>query len=356
MIGISVYLNEERKSQNAAWIEKAAGYGCKSIFTSLHIPEDDPSSHRELLMELGQLAKEFRMELLADISPISLHHLGLSMDSLPVLLEWGLSGIRADYGFTPAEIIGLSHVMKVGINASTISESDIDEWIKNGLHVQNVEAWHNFYPRPETGLDKEFLIQRNRLFQLRGISTMAFVPGNGELRGPIHAGLPTLEKHRGMNPFAAAAELFLSAETDKVLIGDHSAAEEQLQLLSIVENRIVPLRFSPSIPPPNRWLKQVHTNRMDPARDVIRSVESRSYAQMGDSSIQPENQQTRKKGAVTMDNELYGRYAGELQIALHDLPKDKRVNVLGHIVEEDLCLLPLIKAGQKFQLFVRDEE
>lgn len=90
--------------------------------------------------------------------------------------------------------------MKLGINASTISAEELHEWMELGLKTNNIEAWHNFYPRPETGLDKDFLIERNKFLKSIGITTMAFVPGDGELRGPIFAGLPTLEKHRGFSP------------------------------------------------------------------------------------------------------------------------------------------------------------
>lgn len=355
MIGISVYLNENRREHYAQWIQKASSYGLSSIFTSLHIPEDDPKAYKALLQELGALAKQFNMELLADVSPTSLEHLGLKWETLDTLLDWGLTGIRVDYGFSAYEIVHLSKIIKVGINASTLLEHELDDWIEKGLNVANVEAWHNFYPRPETGLDQSFLIERNRFLKAKGITTMAFIPGDQDLRGPIHAGLPTLEKHRFSSPVLAAAELMFSAYTDKVLIGDHDCKYETLECLSYLSKGIIPLRMklfqknlSTSI------LRQVHTNRKDPARDVIRSVESRSYAQMGDISIAPAHQVERIMGMVTIDNQLYGRYAGELQIVLKDLPKDEKVNVIGQILEEDLPLLKEIKAGGKFQLIVRD--
>jgi len=44
----------------------------------------------------------------------------------------------------------------------------------------------------------------------------------------------------------------------------------------------------------------------------------------------------REKGSVTIDNNQYGGYAGELQITLTDLPANEKVNVVGRMVEEDL--------------------
>ena len=354
MLGISVYLKKDLMEQNAAWIEKAAQYGLNSIFTSLHIPEDNPAEYKELLQKLGSLAKKHNMELMADVSPRSLEYLGLDWDHYQKLLDWGLSGIRADYGFTTQQIVQLSHKMKIGINASTVTREELLAWNDAGLNTDNVEAWHNFYPRPATGLDKGFLMERNLMFRSFGITTMAFVPGNKDLRGPIFSGLPTLEKHRSQLPHIAAAELMGSCFTDKVLIGDHSVTDEQLELLTFLGKKIIPLRMKPETREHSELLNTPLTNRMDPARDVIRAVESRSFASIGEKQIPPSNQQERRRGTITIDNELYGRYAGELQIAVNDLPQDEKVNCIGKVIHEDLPLLDEIKAGQKFQFIVRD--
>lgn len=355
MLGISVYLNKGRMEKNAAWIEKATTYGLNSIFTSLHIPEDNPAEYKELLQELGSLAKKHNMELMADVSPCSLDYLGLDWDHYDELLQWGLSGIRADYGFTTRQIVELSHQMKIGINASTVTKEELIAWIDAGLNTENVEAWHNFYPRPETGLDKEFLIERNKMLRSFGITTMAFVPGDEDLRGPVFSGLPTLEKHRGRMPHIAAAELMVSCFTDKILIGDHTASDEQLELMAFLERKIIPLQIEAESREHSELLSKPLTNRMDPARDVIRAVESRSFASIGEKQIPPYNQHERQRGTITIDNELYGRYAGELQIAVNDLPQDEKVNCIGKVIQEDLPLLDEIKAGQKFQFIVRDK-
>ncbi len=50
---------------------------------------------------------------------------------------------------------------------------------------------------------------------------MAFIPGDGEKRGPLCEGLPTLEKHRNMRPLEAYLELVQDCDVDKVLIGGY---------------------------------------------------------------------------------------------------------------------------------------
>ena len=353
MIGVSIYLSKGQVDKQKEWLKIVKENGFSSIFTSLHIPEDDPGTYKELIQILGKQALENEMELMVDVSPKSLHHLGMTYENVEELVEWGITGLRMDYGITPKEIARVSHKMKVALNASTITDSFWKELITEKIQVENVEAWHNFYPRPETGLAKSFLQKQNKYLHECGIKTMAFIPGDGEKRGPLYEGLPTLEKHRYMRPLEAYLELVQECDVDKVLIGDISGSIESVQEIAIASSGIIPVRYQSFINDSDtvQLLERVHTNRLDPARDVIRSVESREENKV---VLQPLHTIARKKGSITIDNELYGRYAGEMQIVIKDLPKDEKVNVVGMVVEEDVSLLPYVGAGKKFQLFLCD--
>ncbi|WP_242273535.1 DUF871 domain-containing protein [Bacillus cereus group sp. BfR-BA-01310] len=350
MIGVSIYLSKERVEKQEEWLEIAQKNGFSSIFTSLHIPEDDPNTYKELIQILGKQALKYEMELMVDVSPKSLHHLGITYENVEELVGWGITGLRMDYGIAPKEIACVSHKMKVALNASTITESFWKELMAENIRVDRVEAWHNFYPRPETGLAKSFLQKQNKYLHECGIKTMAFIPGDGEKRGPLYEGLPTLEKHRYMRPLEAYLELVQECDVDKVLIGDISGSLESVQEIASASGGIIPVRYQSFMNDSDavQLIERVHTNRLDPARDVIRSVESREENNV---VLQPVNTILRKRGSITIDNELYGRYAGEMQIVINDLPADKKVNVVGMVVEEDVSLLPYIGAGKKFQLF-----
>ncbi|PEM25325.1 DUF871 domain-containing protein [Bacillus wiedmannii] len=350
MIGVSIYLAKERVKKQEEWLKVAKENGFSSIFTSLHIPEDDPGTYKELIQILGKQALKYDMELMVDVSPKSLYHLGMTYENVEELVDWGITGLRMDYGITPKEIARVSHQMKVALNASTITDSFWTELIIENIMVENVEAWHNFYPRPETGLAKSFLQKQNEYLHECGIKTMAFIPGDGEKRGPLYEGLPTLEKHRNMRPLEAYLELVQHCGVDKVLIGDISGRVESVQEIASASRGIIPLRYEPLIKEREvlKMVEQVHTNRLDPARDVIRSVESREENKV---VLQPMRTISRKKGSITIDNELYGRYAGEMQVVVQDLPVDEKVNVVGMVVKEDLSLLSYVGAGKMFQLF-----
>lgn len=347
MRGISVYLGDDSFQGLAPYIEKVSKLGFTSIFTSLHIPEDDPLLYKERLQQLGRWALQFDMELMADIAPQSLAHLGFRWDNAEYLLEWGVSGLRIDYGVDDNVIAGLSHKMKIALNASTLTKDGLAALIRAGLQRDAVEMWHNFYPRPETGLDPMEFVKTNLWLKSEGLRVMAFIPGDGLLRGPLHNGLPTLEEHRNISPFNAYLHLKADGAVDKILVGDITLSDGSLAQFSSFHQGTIPLRAEPLV---EMEAMAVQTNRFDAARDCIRSMESRQYGLIGTHLLEPNNTIARNEGSITVDNERYGRYRGELQITKRDLPADDKVNVIGKIIEEDLALLAYIKGGMKFKI------
>lgn len=87
--------------------------------------------------------------------------------------------------------------------------------------------------------------------------------------------------------------------------------------------------------------------RVDSPNGLIRVQESREFAQSG-KPITPNKTMKRTRGSITMDNERYKRYSGEVQIMRKDYPADERVNVIGKIADEYLLLLNNLKNGQQF--------
>ncbi|WP_424237793.1 DUF871 domain-containing protein [Bhargavaea ginsengi] len=353
MLGISVYLNQASDERLEAYIRKMRTAGFRGIFTSLHIPEDDPGQYADRLRALGTLAATNEMELTADISPASLGHLGLTFKTADRLLDWGVTGLRVDYGISEEETAALSHRMTVALNASTLTGESIQRLKECGLRLSAAEAWHNFYPRPETGLGVNDFTERNRWLQSEGLKVMAFVPGDGDRRGPLYKGLPTLEDHRERTSFSAYLDLLDSGCVDHIYIGDPSMSERSLEQFSCHAAGTFLLRAVPAFPDALAALPGTdHTNRQDAARDVIRSAESRLYGNAGDRPVKPANTSERPLGSVTIDNSLYGRYQGELQITKRDLPEDEKVNVIGRIIEDDRPVLRHIKGGDAFRILM----
>lgn len=332
MIGISFYLNDPLAEER---IELAGKMGVKRAFTSLHIPEESGDLANRA-MTLLQKAKECGIEVYADVSLKTPGHLGL--DSLFALKSLGVSGLRLDDFFENKLILNLAKEFKLALNASILFENDIRALLDGGLKADQLLAWHNFYPRIETGLSDWFFHSQNELYKKYGIPVSAYIPGDGEKRGPLFEGLPTLEEHREMDPFVSALELFHTGVED-VYIGDPEVSENLLKkLIDFDREHCIEVRIE-------GFQEGEFKLRPDFSRDVLRFMDTRSVG-----PVVPENTSDRLFGSITMDNDRYGRYRGEIQITLCDLPADERVNVVGRVVEDDLLLLTLLKPGQKVKL------
>lgn len=178
---------------------------------------------------------------------------------------------------------------------------------------------------------------------------LAFIPGDEQLRGPVYEGLPTLEEHRNMLPSAAFADLAVRFGMDEVFLADPGLSEKEMQRIDRFcrENVIsVPADLDPGY---EGLYDRVFTCRVDSPRRLIRFLESREYSCKGE-TVSPENCVERTIGSVTIDNENYGRYTGEIQITRSDFKADSRVNVIGQVPENARLLLSCIKGGQKFML------
>jgi uncharacterized protein len=334
LIGISFYLDDPLAEERLLDVRCK---GVRNAFTSLHIPEEsgDLAKRAKKLLEL---AKEQEINVFADVSKRTCAHLSLA--NWEQLKSLGVVSIRLDDFFDTKTILELSKQFRISINASIMLEEELVGLLNLGLEPERLIAWHNFYPRRETGLDESFFTAQCQLFSKYRIPVAAFIPGIGEKRGPLFEGLPTLESHREVDPFVAALELYRFG-VSAIYIGDPQAGGQLLkQLLSFEKTGLLPLRVQADGFPSGEYQP-----RPDVSRDVIRFMNTRSQQ-----AIHPKNTVDRPRGTLTMDNDGYGRYRGEVQITLRDLPADPRVNVIGHVFLADLPLLSFVQPNQRIHL------
>ncbi|OQP03857.1 cell surface protein [Geobacillus sp. 46C-IIa] len=351
MLSFSFYLFQPLE-QIEETFQLAARFGAKQLFTSLHVSKGQELRERKKLDHIRQFAFRYGIGVVADATPAVMARLSADTDIGAALGRWGIVGLRLDDGFSMKEAASLSKQVSVVLNASTMTERECKELASYQADESNVEAWHNFYPRPETGLGGETMLAQNQRLRRYGIETIgAFIPGDAKKRGPLYEGLPTLEAHRKADPVYAYIELVETYGIKKVFIGDLAVSDGVLRRMDWVRSGVIPIRYRPIVGA--GWLslvETVHTNRRDAARDVIRSVESRCSIAWPQEALHPIPAEPRRTGSITIDNERYGRYAGELQMALVDLPADDRVNVIGQVIEEDMPLLRYIRGGRRFCL------
>ncbi|PFA67263.1 hypothetical protein CN378_10465 [Bacillus sp. AFS015802] len=336
MIGISVYLSDEDAEER---ILRASSSGVKLAFTSLHIPEESGVGPKRV-GELLSLFKKEGFEVFADVSKRTPEKLGLH--HFEELKGLGVTSLRLDDGFTTEEMLELSRHFRIAINASTVGERELQEWIDCGMETGDMIAWHNFYPKPETGLDQEYFLKQQDLYDRLGIPVYAFIPGDEKKRGPLHLGLPTLEDHRGQNPYVSAVQLKRWGVTG-VFVGDPGCSGELLRKLHHFDQEdVIELLYKGS-----GEIEGEYQLRPDPGRDVLRLLDTRTKDE-----VPPLDTVERPRGSITRDNDLYGRYRGEVQIVRKDLMRDPAVNVLGNICFGPL--IDLVQPGQKIR-FIKQE-
>ncbi len=340
--GISIYFSTGMK-KNEALIKKAVECGVKYVFTSLHIPEETGINYGEDVQGLLKLCRDGQLNLIVDVGPETLEKLGTN--NILELKDFGVTHVRLDYGFDAKETVQISKDFYVVFNASTIMEEELLAWKEHGADFTRFAACHNFYPKQFTALSLKQTKEMNQRFKYLGFTTMAFVPGNRELRGPLFEGLPTVESHRGRKDqvLLNMLELYSEGLCDVVLVGDVDVEERDWKDIQCLSSDYVELNAD--ILPSYEFVKDsIHHDRPDSSEYVIRSQESRQYKQ----DIQPEKEykaQIRKQGSICISNKNYLRYMGELEIARTDLPWDDRVNMIGQVQDSHIKYLPFVQKG-----------
>lgn len=350
--GVCLYCSTAEE-KNAEIIARAADAEIRCAFTSLQIPEESRDGLRFSAKKLLSSCKKYGMDLVMDVGPDTAERLGCR--SLYDLQNWGVTHIRLDDGYSPQQAAELSHTFQIVFNASTVSFAEITGWRKAGADLTRFTACHNYYPKPWTGLPLADVAQVNRQLKTYGFRTMAFIPGDGMLRGPLYEGLPTVEAHRRRADIIQnALELFIDAACDTVLVGDVSLSEKSWDAWADLSRGFVSLPVE--LDRRYRYLAEtIHHDRRDSSDCVFRSVESRRIPVPDRGLLQPAKETACSAGDILLSNTGFLRYEGELEIARVPLPPDPRINVIGRVKEEALPYLPYLRNGLGIRFAVGPE-
>ncbi len=337
--GIALYPGLDNSAEeNIKLIENAAALGYRKLFVSLHIPETNKEQLEKEMAGLLRQAVKYRMEVVADIGP----------DTQDMQ---GITSLRLDDGFSPEQVgklLSSNGKRKIVLNASTVTEEFLQELQKSGVDFRRITALHNFYPRENTGLSTGFFEGQNFLLSKYGIKAGAFIASQAGPRGPLYAGLPTLERTREMVSGLAARYLAVLGAED-IYFGDGRPSDQELREVAAVQDGRVVLTLL-GVTRQTRlreFLQNTFMVRPEGAADLIRTRESRVL--LKGQTIEPSVMQMRPAGTVTIDNKYFGRYQGELSIVRRLLPPEFRTTVVGHIPREELFLLQFLKPGSKFK-------
>ncbi len=316
-------------------VEQALSQPERLLFTSLHIPESD--GLRQFGEYLRDLHVGHQLTFCGDVSPTTLDKLGIGLDELGRLREWGVECLRIDYGFTTAEIQRIARVFPIAINASTADAALLDE-----LAGLDVLGWHNYYPRPETGLEVEFYLAQNRLFGERGLPVHAFIPGEVSFRAPLFAGLPMLEQQRHRNSYRNALELFTLSPQVKIFCAEGTLLPEHLRWIAHFERTgevtlpLTGIDDSVAFLTERPWHLRVEGTAASFRLDGTREARSPSRILNADQ---------RRRGSLQLDLAGYGRYAGELHLMRTDRPLNQLQARVAEIATPYLGLVDLLRPG-----------
>ena len=341
--GIAVYAGlGATVAENIALIDRAAELGLKRFFTSTQIPE--------AMTDVEQFYEEFTAMIGAAVDNDFEIILDVNADNI-IAFDFEEFTLRLDDGFDIGQVADLSRIHKIQLNASTITEEFLKALKNLDANFNNISALHNYYPHVYTGLENYYFSDQNKMLHDFGLTVGAFASSrDGIRRPPLGEGLPTLEMCRNYSTDLSARYL-AAMGADFIIIGDGQPTEAELKAAAEVRNDEVILHArlmtvdSVSI----ELLSNEFTSRPEITRSVIRAVEGRKILSQLDKKIAPdENPAERTYGCITIDNEKFGRYMGEVQIVEDLLPADARVNVAAKILENENGLVNYIKPWQKF--------
>ena len=333
----SLYPTDTAEVRAAVVADAVRAPGGRMVFTSLHIPESED------LRAFGEYLRELHvthgLTFCADVSPGTLGLLGIELADAGLFREWGVAMVRIDSGFGADEIarIAAAGGYRIAVNASTVTAAELDR-----LTGLDVVGWHNFYPRPETGLSADFFAAQNALLRERGLDVYCFIPGERSFRAPLGLGLPTLESHRGVNAHLNHARVLAACPDATVVCAEGTLLADHLEWIGHRE------RTGETVLPMT-GLDDLVTFLLDGSWRL--RPEGTDYSHRIEGTREPRtphravNGATRPAGSLQADLASMGRYHGELHLMRGDRPLLPGQALVGEIAAPYRALIDCLKPG-----------
>lgn len=361
-LGISVYPDHSSLEEDQQYLTKAAQYGYTRIFTSLlQLHGDAGEDKLERFKATIDFANGLGFKTIVDINPALFSDLDVTYDDLHFFHDLGVWGLRLDEGFTGVEEARMTrnpYGLKIEINMSA-GTNYLASIMSYHPNTDNLLGCHNFYPQKYTGLSDRYFAQYSQPYRDYNLHTAAFVSAPSAQFGPwpVSEGLPSMESDR-MRPIATQVQhLLLTGMVDDVIIGNAYASDAELKACADsfhAANPRLTVDLNADVTDTERaivldGIAGSHLYRGDSSDYLLRSTLPR--IKYGNASIPAhDNTGNFQRGDVLVVNDGYGRYKGEMQIALTCMPNDGRRNKVGVITESDMALLDYIKPWMTFEM------
>lgn len=322
----------------AAVVAAAVRDPARPVFTSLHIPES------EGLRAFGEYLRELHvgrgLTFCADISPGTLELLDIELADAGMLRDWGVTMVRIDYGFDAEQTarIAASGGYRIAVNASTVTSEDLDR-----LAGLDVAGWHNFYPRPETGLSREFFAAQNAMLRGRGLDIYCFIPGERTFRAPLGLGLPTVESHRHANAHLNHARVLAACPDATVVCAEGTLLEEHLGWIDHRERTGETVLPMVGLDPSVGFLLDRSWRLRPEGTDYSHRIEGTRQPRTPERMV---NGALRAAGSLQLDLASMGRYHGELHLMRSDRPLLAGQALVGEIAGPYRGLIECLRPGE----------
>ena len=358
-LGVSLYPEFASQEDNFSCLERAAAHGFDLLFLAFLGVNDPAEVVKERYRPYTKKAKELGFEIFADVNPWVFDKLGIQACAfkgldLSFFSDLQIDAMRLDLGMTDLEEAMLTKNkwgIKVCLNgASTVDH--VGHVIACGGDPDMLVGCHNYYPHRYTGVSLDYFNAGSRFWKDRGLRLQTFVSSNApDAFGPwpVTEGLPTLEMHRDLPIGLQTKHYVMMNVPDDILVSNCFATDEELQaMVDANQDRVMfTTRLVDDVPESQVARASMNMSvRSDCTSGyLIRTFETR----FASGATEPFNTVEKiERGDVIIDNDLYGQYAGEVQIALKEMNNPGNVNVIGHIDEQEQILLDYLEGGMPF--------
>ncbi len=355
-LGVSIYPERSTLKKDKEYIDLAKKYRVKKIFTSLLQMKENKEQAISDFKDIVRYANDCGMDVIVDIAPPLFEQLNISYKDLSFFHKIGAYGIRLDQGFTGREEAQMTRnpyglIIEINMSQGT---NYLDNIMSFHPNPETLSGSHNFYPHRYTGLGYEHFLKCINKFKRYNLNTMAFINSKTSTFGPWSAndGMCTLEMHRDLDITTQIKHLILSGGIDDITIANAYASEDELKNASeafFSQNISIRVNVMDGITEVERkcLFENLHAYRGDCSEYMLRS--SMTRIRYKEEQFPAHNTLQIKPGYILIDNELYGQYKGETQIALKEMENDGRVNVVGKVAREDEILLKYLSPWAAFK-------
>ena len=181
----------------------------------------------------------------ADIGERSARLFGIGLRDFDAFLALGLDIVRLDNGYSTEGLIEASNNkqgLTVEINAAHVTDEQMQALTSGGANKDRLHFCHNYYPMRYTGFSFDRAKKNNDIIHKYGFRVGGFIASATHHRMALGIGLPTIENHRYMKPFASIQEGYL-AGYDDIFFGDDFASKSELSYLASLDPSVVKFHF-----------------------------------------------------------------------------------------------------------------